>query len=390
MQFNFDKIPQRRGTNSVKWDLHKKENLIPLWVADMDFEVPSFIKDVLIKRVEHGVFGYSFAEDSYYQSVINWFSTKHNWHIKKEEIIPVSALVPAIYACLQAICKESDKVIVQCPVYNQFFDCINNSKCILDNNQLIHCTKNGDESYEMNFIEFEEKCKDAKCFILCNPHNPAGRVWTQEELEKVAQICKKHNVTIISDEIHCELVMGDNKFTPMATIAKKYQLDCISLNSPTKNFNIPGLQIANIICDNLEIRKEIIKISNKISLSSLNPFGIIALQACYSDMGEAWLKELNHYILENYNLLKTNLSELEACKVYKLEGSYLAWIDCREVGMNDNDICKRLMEEDNILLNSGSMYGEEGFLRFNLATSKSIIETASQALKEGLKKIITK
>ena len=375
MEYNFDKVVPRRGTNSVKWDIFKEKDIIPLWVADMDFAVAPAITEALKKRVEHPVWGYTLVPNSYYDAIISWFHRRHQWDIKKDWIIYTTGVVPATSAAIKALTLPGEKVMIQTPAYNCFFTSIMNQGCQIVENELV---RDGD-TYRIDFDDFERKAADEKVtvFLLCNPHNPAGRVWTKEELTKMYDICKKHNVTVISDEIHCELVMPGYHFTPFATISEDAQDNSVTLNSPSKNFNIAGLQIANIICKNDEMRRRIDRVINIFEVCDVNPFGVIALQAAYND-SEEWLDELNKYLWDNYQYLKGRLEkELPKVKLLKLEGTYLAWIDITGLGMSSDMAAQKLLHEGHVYLNSGTMYGKktgEGYLRINLACPRATLE----------------
>ena len=380
-QFDFDEIVVRRGTNSYKWDLPKGEDIIPMWVADMDFKTAPCIIDALKRRVEHGVFGYTFVPDSYYDAIINWFKRRHQWHIEREDILYTSGVVPAIACTLKATTMPGEKVLVQTPVYNCFFSAIKNSGCEVSENPL---RREGD-SYVIDFDDFERRCSDEKTtvFLLCNPHNPAGRVWRKDELRRMNDICLKHHVKVIADEIHCELVMPGHTFQPFAAVDEACRDNCVVLNSPSKAFNIAGLQIANIVCHDAEWRRRINRAININEVCDVNPFGVIALQAAYNDGGE-WLDALNQYIHENYLALKDFFRErLPRLEVCRLEGTYLAWINLSRIPITADEAARRLLGNAKVMLNSGTMYGREAgnsYLRINLACPRS-------TLMEGLKRI---
>ncbi|WP_281800700.1 MalY/PatB family protein [Segatella maculosa] len=380
-QFDFDEIVVRRGTNSYKWDLPKGEDIIPMWVADMDFKTAPCIIDALKRRVEHGIFGYTFVPDSYYDAIINWFKRRHQWHIEREDILYTSGVVPAIACTLKATTMPGEKVLVQTPVYNCFFSAIKNSGCEVSENPL---RREGD-SYVIDFDDFERRCSDEKTtvFLLCNPHNPAGRVWRKDELRRMNDICLKHHVKVIADEIHCELVMPGHTFQPFAAVDEACRDNCVVLNSPSKAFNIAGLQIANIVCHDAEWRRRINRAININEVCDVNPFGVIALQAAYNDGGE-WLDALNQYIHENYLALKDFFRErLPRLEVCRLEGTYLAWINLSRIPITADEAARRLLGNAKVMLNSGTMYGREAgnsYLRINLACPRS-------TLMEGLKRI---
>lgn len=389
MKYDFDEIVNRRGTNSVKWDEAKEEGVIPMWVADMDFKAAPCILEALKKRVDHGVFGYTIVPDSYYESIISWFERRHQWHIERDWIIYTSGVVPAISAIIKALTEPGDKVLVQTPVYNCFFSSIRNNGCTTAENALV---RKGN-SYEIDFDDFERQAADekTKVFLLCNPHNPAGRVWTPEELSRMNDICLRHSVKVIADEIHCELVMPGHEFTPFAAISKACQDNCITTNSPTKSFNIAGLQIANIITNNAEDRQKIDRAININEVCDVNPFGVIALQAAYNE-GEDWIDQLNVYLWENYQALKTffkdNLPQLE---VIDLEGTYLVWVNVRATGMTGNELTDKLLKEGKVFVNRGTMYGKttgEDYIRINIAMPRSLMLEGLKRMKSVIDKNI--
>lgn len=379
--FDFDTVINRRGTNSYKWDIVKEEDVIPLWVADMDFKAAPTILEALKKRVEHGVFGYTLVPDSYYEAIINWFARRHNWQIDRSWIIYTTGVVPAVSCAIKALTLPGEKVLIQTPDYNCFFSSIKNNGCEVAENELV---RRGD-SYEVDFEDFERQCADEKTtvFLLCNPHNPAGRVWTKEELERMNDICLAHGVRVISDEIHCELVMPGHRFTPFAAISDACRDNSVVLNSPTKAFNIAGLQIANIICADPAMRRRIDRAVNINEVCDVNPFGVVALQAAYNE-SEEWLDSLNHYIWGNYLALKEFIAkELPRLEVTRLEGTYLAWVDIKATGLTSDEAYGKLMKEGRVYVNSGTMYGRragEGYLRINLACPRA-------TLLEGLKRM---
>lgn len=379
--FDFDTVINRRGTNSYKWDIVKEEDVIPLWVADMDFKAAPAILEALKKRVEHGVFGYTLVPDSYYEAIINWFARRHNWQIDRSWIIYTTGVVPAVSCAIKALTLPGEKVLIQTPDYNCFFSSIKNNGCEVAENELV---RRGD-SYEVDFEDFERQCADEKTtvFLLCNPHNPAGRVWTKEELERMNDICLTHGVRVISDEIHCELVMPGHRFTPFAAISDACRDNSVVLNSPTKAFNIAGLQIANIICADPAMRRRIDRAVNINEVCDVNPFGVAALQAAYNE-SEEWLDSLNHYIWGNYLALKEFIAkELPRLEVTRLEGTYLAWVDIKATGLTSDEAYEKLMKEGRVYVNSGTMYGRragEGYLRINLACPRA-------TLLEGLKRM---
>lgn len=385
MNYNFDIVHERRHSGSYKWD-SIPENTLPLWVADMDFEVAPAIKQALQKRVEHGIFGYTQIDDSYYEAIKSWFHRRHNWNIQAKWILYTSGVVPAISCSIKAMTLPGEKVLVQTPVYNCFFSSIRNQGCEIVENELV---RNGD-TYKIDWDDFERKCADEKTtvFLLCNPHNPAGRVWSQAELAKMGEICKNNNVKVISDEIHCELVMPEYKFTPFAAVNETNLHNSITLNSPSKSFNTAGLQIANIICHDAETRRRINRVINIHEVCDVNPFGPIALKAAYNE-SEDWLNALIQYIWGNYQYLKECLAqELPTVEVIKLEGTYLAWLDIKKLGIGSDEATEKLLKHGHVFVSSGTQYGEkagEGYLRINLACPRKVLEEALQRITQTFK-----
>lgn len=383
MKHNFDLVPSRWNTNSYKYDSAPNQEIIPLWVADMDFPTAPVVQEAILKRAQHPIFGYVKVPESFYQSTMNWFARRHGWTIPRDAFIYTSGVVPAISAIIQGICKPGDKVLVQTPVYNCFFSSIRNSGCERVDSPLIY----EDGTYRIDFEDFEQKASDpgVKVFLMCNPHNPAGRVWTREELTRLGEICLKHQVFVISDEIHCELVMPGYKYTPFASLSQEFMQNSAVCISPSKSFNIAGLQIANIIIADAEIQKKVDKAININEVCDVNPFGVEALQAAYTPEGEEWLMQLNDYIASNYEYLCAFFQqELPQFPVTKLEGTYLAWINVRSLNESSEQLEERLMEEQKVWINAGSMYGTEGFIRINLACPRATLEEGLKRLKKGL------
>lgn len=383
----------------MKWDEVSDNDTIPMWVADMDFETAPCIMQALQERLQHGCFGYTFVPESYYDATIQWFHRRHGWAIDRSSFIYTSGVVPAISAIIKAMTNEGDKVLVQTPVYNCFFSSIRNNGCILAENplkplsQVLPHRAEG-VRYEVDWEDFEQKCADpaVKVFLLCNPHNPAGRVWTREELEKMGSICLQHGVFVISDEIHCEFTMPGHTYIPFASLSEDFAMNSAVCLSPSKAFNIAGLQIANIIVKDADIRKRVDKAININEVCDVNPFGVIALQAAYTPEGEAWLDELCQYIDGNYQLAKQMLEEaLPHCPVTTLEGTYLLWLNIASTGKTSQQVADHLMQHSKVYVNPGTMYGEtagEGYIRINLATRRSLVEEGIRRIISGISKDI--
>ncbi len=374
MTYNFDQSPDRRGTESVKWDLYP--GTLPLWVADMDFKVAPEIQAALQKRLEHGVFGYELVPDSYFEAMHQWFKERHGWDdISKSTIVPTTGVIAAYSAAIKAMTVPGDKVMVMTPCYNAFFPAIRNNKCVQLDNPLRY-----DGRYIVDWDDFEKKAAEAKVLLLCNPHNPAGRVWTREELLLMAEICRRNQVFVISDEIHCELTYPGHDYTPWATLPEEYVLNSVSCISPTKAFNLAGIQIANIYAKDPAVLAKMDRAINDNECCDVNVFGVTALKAAYTE-GGPWLDQLRNYLYHNARTVSCFLEdELPEVNVLPLEGTYLMWLDCRKAlrpgepleGFSER-LGKFLQEKVQLTLSTGSIYGAagEGFMRVNIACPRS-------------------
>lgn len=372
MKYDFDKTIDRRATNSYKWD-SAPEGVLPMWVADMDFRTAPAIIDALQKRVAHGIFGYTRVPDAYYDAVTSWFSRRHGWDIDREWIIYTSGVVPAVSAVIKALTVPGDKVIVQTPVYNCFFSSIRNNGCEIVSNPLRRTA----DTYEMDFDALERCAADprAKVMLLCNPHNPAGRVWTPDEQTRLGNICLRNGVTVVADEIHCELVYQGFKYTPFASLSDAFLHRSVTCLSPSKAFNIAGLQIANIVAFDNDLRSRIDKAININEVCDVNPFGVAATIAAYNE-GEEWLNQLVDYLHGNYEAMAEFCRrELPEFPITRLEGTYLVWMDCSSLGMPSDALEHALLDDARLWLNAGTMYGAEGegYMRWNIACPRSVM-----------------
>ena len=374
---DFDKEIMRRGSGCVKWDENPQSDIIPMWVADMDFEASPAIREALRRRVEHGVFGYTHVPESYYEAIISWFKRRHGWLIEREWIQYTSGVVPALSVIVKAFTEPGDRVILQTPVYNCFFSSVRNNGCEVVSSMLrLSCNK--PNRFEMDCEDLEAKARDprTRMLILCNPHNPVGRVWTREELTRVNNICKANDVIVVSDEIHNELTYH-GRYVPFGTVDMENAIIC---TSPSKSFNTAGLQNANIICARPEWRAKIDRAININEVCDVNPFGVVALEAAYNE-SEEWLDQLCDYLWQNYETLVTFFeSELPQLSVMPLEGTYLVWVDIRSTGFTSDVVAERLLNEGRVQVNSSTMYGCEGFIRLNIACPRS-------QMMEGLRRI---
>ena len=384
VEYNFDEEINRKNTNCAKYDGLKKyfgyEDLNPLWVADMDFKTPSFINDAIINAAKNSLYGYSIDSDEIYQSIINWQNTQHNWQINKEDIYMINGVVPAYSACIEAFSEENDEVIVQTPIYPPLFKCVNanNRKVVV--NEL---KKDENGYYTMDLEDLEKKITPkTKILALCSPHNPVGRVWSKDELEKLANICIKHNIIIVSDEIHSDITF--KKFTPLASISKEIANQTITLNSAGKTFNIAGLNSAYAISKNQDLLNKFKKVAQKREIQSINFFGYIATKAAY-DNGAKFVEELKKYLISNIEFTK-NYFEKNGIKInfFFPEATYLLWLDFSNFNLSHNEIKNKLLIGAKLALNDGVSFGSNGnkYFRLNLALSQKALEIALNQLSK--------
>ena len=388
MTYNFDQCPDRRGTESVKWDLYP--GTLPMWVADMDFTVAPEIREALQKRLDHGVFGYELVPDDYYEIMGRWFASRHGWEgIGRENMVPTTGVIAAYSAAIKAMTVPGDKVMVMTPCYNAFFPAIRNNKCV----QLDCPLRFNGKQYIVDWDLFEQCAGQARVLLLCNPHNPVGRVWTREELLLMAEICRRNGVFVISDEIHCELTYPGHDYTPWATLPAEYVKNSVSCISPTKAFNIAGIQIANIYAANPEILKKMDRAINDNECCDVNVFGVTALKAAYGK-GGPWLDELRNYLYHNARTVCCFLEdELPGVVVPPLEGTYLMWLDCRWAlrygepleGFSER-LAAFLREKHGLTLSTGTIYGAagEGFERLNIACPRTRLLDGLERFKDGI------
>lgn len=381
-RYDFDTPVNRRGSCSYKWDTPESPDILPMWVADMDFRVAPAIDAALRRRVDQAVFGYTKVPDEYYDSLSDWFESRHGFRISRHEVIYTSGVVPAISAIIKALCKPGDKVITQTPAFNCFFSSIRNNGCILAANELI---RDNLGRYSIDFDNLEELASDPQTtlMIFCNPHNPSGRVWSREEITRVAEICRRHNVTVVSDEIHCELTRPGIDYTPWSVAVDAgtahRSVVCVA---PTKAFNIAGLQIANIIAPDDGVRSKIDRAINDNEVCDVNPFGVVASIAAYRH-GLDWLNELRDYLDGNYRYLRDWMGRhMPDFPVTPLEATYLAWIDCRATLLPSTEIAEILLDRGRIMISPGNIFGQggDGFIRLNFACPR-------QVLADGLRRL---
>ena len=383
MKYDFDTVINRRNTNCVKWDETDREDVIPLWVADMDFHSFPGITDALYQRVGHGIFGYTHVPDSYYNAVIRWFDERHGLRgVLPSDIIYTSGVVPAISAIFRALTLPGDKVLVMTPVYNCFFTCIRNQGCTVEESHLVY----KDNTFEVDWEDFENKCADerVRLFLLCNPHNPAGRVWTKDELGRIGEICQRNHVLVISDEIHCDLVLPGYKHTPFATLGHQYALNSITFHAASKTFNLAGLATSTAIIPNEALRKTYVAYVEDMEAHLGNIFGKVSTQAAMT-YGDEWLGELLDYVQGNIDyvadFLTTNLPKV---KFHKPQATYMMWLDFNGYGLSEEELWRKMTQEAQLGFNRGKDFGEagNGFFRINLACPRSTVEEAMRRLKE--------
>ena len=385
MKYNFDQVIDRRQTCSVKWDFNQQifgcEDILPLWVADMDFQAPDAVVEALVNRARHGIFGYSNGMDGYYEALIAWLGDRHNWEIQQDWISFSPGVVFALYELVRSLTKPGDKILIQSPVYPPFFKAVKNNGREVVNSQLR--VEHG--RYVMDFEDLEEKFSGGvKMMILCSPHNPVGRVWEREELDRLGRLCLAYNVIVISDEIHGDLIYEGHRHIPLASLSPELAMQSIVCTAPSKTFNLAGLQTSNLIIPNPEYRKAYEASRDLTGIHNPNVFGITALEAAYRE-GEDWLNQLMHYLKESVEFLKSSFAqELPQIKLTQPEGTYLVWLDFRELGMKPKELQKFLVHKAGVGLNPGYQFGSggEGFARLNIGCARSV-------LKEGLERLRT-
>ncbi|WP_027378977.1 MalY/PatB family protein [Chryseobacterium daeguense] len=377
MKYNFDEIINRRGTHSIKWDLCA-ENVLPMWVADMDFKTAPEITEALSKKASPGIYGYSLVPDEFYNAIIGWWKNEHQFLIQKEWLLASTGMLPTLSAIVRAFVKPGENIILQTPVYNHFFTILENCGCNILSNELLY--KDGNYSIDFEDLESKASHPDTKLLLISNPHNPVGRVYTTEELEKMAEICSRNKVMVVSDEIHSDLVFGEKKHISFASVTG-YDVVSVTCGSPCKTFNLSGLPISYVICKDAKILNQIKKLMDVQETGYPNSFAVEALIAGYSK-GKSWVEELKVYLYENYKYLSRFFAEnLPEVKVLPLEATYLVWLDCSALNKNSEELSQILLDQENLWLNAGTMYGSsgEGFLRINIACPKEL-------LQEGLRR----
>lgn len=369
----------------MKWDVPASDRVLPMWVADMDFRTAPAVIEALRRRVEHGIFGYEKAPESCFRAAQGWFERRHGWRLREGSTRYISGVVPALTVLVRALTREGEGVIIQPPCYNCFFSAVRNNGRRLVENPL----RLSEGRYTIDFGELERLAADEnnKLLILCNPHNPAGRVWTREELLRAGEICRRHGVFVLADEIHCELTRPGIDYTPYATLGEEFERESVSCVSPSKAFNIAGTQLALIVAADEGVRAKIDRVMEVDESRDINVFGVEAVTAAYNE-GAEWLDELREYLNGNYLCLKEYFGEhLPDFPVLPLEGTYLVWLDCRGRGLRGTEAAGYLLERHDVMVNGGRMYGDDDFIRINIATPRTLLEEGLRRIARGLREL---
>lgn len=389
MDHQFDEIIDRSNTNSIKYDFASErgmpEDLIPLWVADMDFRTPPAVTEALINASSHGIFGYSEVKMPYFQSLQSWYHNYFNWELERRWLVKTPGVVYAICTAIRAYTRPGDRILIQRPVYYPFSHSILDNDRVLVNNPLVY----RDGSYSVDFEDFERKIKsnDVRLFILCNPHNPVGRVWSREELARMGEICLKYNVIVVSDEIHADFVYPGFVHTVFADLKPEFSQNCVTCTAPSKTFNLAGLQVSNIFISNKELRDSFRKEIYRTGYSQLNTLGLTACYAAYTE-GRPWLEELKSYLMKNVTYVKEFLQkELPEIRLVQPEGTYLLWLDFQALGLSEEELEDLIVGKAKLWLDRGTMFGPEGkgFQRINIACPRSTLEKAMNQLRHAVK-----
>ncbi|GEL09077.1 MalY/PatB family protein [Salisediminibacterium halotolerans] len=391
----FDQKIDRNGTASMKWDrteeiFNTKETILPMWVADMDFQPPQAVLDTMQQRLNHGIFGYTYTGTSVTEAIQTWMEKHYNWQFKSSEILYSPGVVPSISKCIQTLTNPGEKVLIQSPVYPPFFSMTTENERKIENRPL----KEVNGTYTVDLADFEAAVSrdDVTMFLLCSPHNPVGRVWNEDELRGMAELCVKHNVIIVSDEIHADLTLPGYKHLPTATLSEDIDKQTITLSAPSKTFNLAGLQASFIITSNREWLEALQAFDKKNNVNMLNTFGVLAMEAAYKH-GEEWLDELREYIAGNVELVYEFFRrELTPLKVKKVEATYLVWIDCRALNLDDKELNRLFIEEGQVGFNPGHSFGSggEGFVRMNVACPRSTVQEGLERIKTAVTPLLEK
>ena len=381
--YDFDEIIDRRHTNSAKWD-EVGEDLLPMWVADMDFKSPPEIITALEARARHGVFGYSGGDNGWYVALINWMRKRYGWELNKEWVSTSPGVVPALDMLVRALTEPGDGVIIQTPVYHPFLSVVSrNGRQLVENPLYFDGLK-----YHMDLEKLEQQIDSrTKLMILCSPHNPVGRVWSREELVALGELCLKYGIVVVADEIHSDLVFSGCRHTVFAAISPEFEQNCVVCNAPSKTFNIAGIQASTIIIPNQKIRTAYHRVLHTSELGLPNVFAVTALEAAYT-FGEAWLEELLVYVEDNYRFTKAFIEQrIPEIKVIESEGTYLVWLDCRGLGLSDEQLDIYIEEKARLVLSPGRIFGTvgTGFQRMNIACPRVLLEEGLQRLETAVR-----
>jgi cystathionine beta-lyase len=387
---SFDRLIDRTGTDSQKFDGRQqyfgRPDITPMWVADMDFAVPECVSDALTRRAAHPVFGYTLYPESLYQSVIGWFQRRHDWTIERDWILMMPGVVPSLHACCLALAEEGDGVIVQPPVYFPFFTTVTHTRRHLLLNPLIA----GTHGYEMNFAELDVLAAEAKILLLCTPHNPVGRVWRREELRQILEIARRHDLILLSDDIHADIVLPGHRHTMLGTFADEFgdfvRTNLVTAVAPSKTFNIPGLGLSSLVVPDPVKRRKILKVMELLHVSNNNPFSITAFEAAYNG-GDAWLDALLVYLDGNCKLAMDFIAaHLPKIRATRPEGTYLLWLDCRGLGLDDVALRDFFVRDCGLGLSPGIVFGEpgSGYMRMNLGAPRAVVEKALAAIEAAI------
>ncbi len=388
INYNFDEIIDRRATDSVKWAtgaVFNQEDAIPMWVADMDFRAPQPVIDAIVERARQGIFGYPLRSDAYNQAIVSWFGRRHGWQIEPGWIEPNPGVVTAFTVAVLSYTQPGDRIIVQPPVYFPFFSVVkNNGRHLIENRLKV---ENG--SYVMDYEALEGQLKDprARMLVLCSPHNPVGRVWTAEELRTMAELCVRHNVVLVSDEIHCDLVFPGHKHVPTASLSPEIAQITVTLASPSKTFNLAGLSSSFAIIPNPELHKRYTITTESVHVGGISIFGLLGVETAYT-AGEEWLDQLLPYLNNNLDTLQSFVEQrLPRLKLYRPEGTYLAWLDCRGLGLEPSALRYFILKNAGLGLNDGGAFGAggEGFQRMNVACRHALLQQALEQLEAAVK-----
>lgn len=388
MRYDFDMVIERRGTNCLKydfaWERGKQENVLPLWVADMDFQTASPILEKLEHTVKHGIFGYSEGKEDYFRAVANWYRNHFGWEVNQSWLVKTPGVVFAIAAAIRAFTRKGDHVLLQQPVYYPFSEVITDNDRVLVNNPL----KLADGHYEIDFQDFEEKivANDVKLFLLCNPHNPVGRVWKEWELRRLGDICLKHGVLVVSDEIHSDFTYPGFQHQVFASLSPDYAAITVTCTAPSKTFNLAGLQVSNIFISDAGLRRKFKQAIAAAGYSQVNLMGLVACQAAYEE-GEDWLLQLKEYLAGNLAFVREYLQErIPEIRLIEPEGTYLLWLDFRGLHLSEEEREELIVKKARLWLDSGAMFGPdgEGFERINIACPRKILQQAMEQLEEAV------